>query len=126
MQKGRYMKILITSQSKQLTGDVDPRFGRAKYFIIYETETDSWDAIDNSKNLNAIQGAGIQASENAASTGAEYVLTGHCGPKAFKALSANGIKIIVGVEGTVTSAVERFKKGELKPAQQSDVSGHWV
>ena len=120
------MKILITSQSNQLTADVDPRFGRAKYFIIYDTETDKWEAVDNSKNLNAIQGAGIQASENAASTGAEYVLTGHCGPKAFKALSANGIKIIIGVEGTVTSAVERFKKGELKPSQQSDVSGHWA
>ena len=120
------MKILITSQSRELTGNVDPRFGRAKYFIIYETETDKWEAIDNSKNLNAIQGAGIQAGENAASTGAEYVLTGHCGPKAFKALSANGIKIVVGVEGTVSSAVERFKNGELKAAEYSDVPGHWA
>jgi predicted Fe-Mo cluster-binding NifX family protein len=120
------MKILITSQSRELTGNVDPRFGRAKYFIIYETETDEWEAIDNSKNLDAIQGAGIQASENAASTGAEYVLTGHCGPKAFKALSGNGIKIIAGVEGTVSNAVERFKKGELKASQSSDVQGHWA
>lgn len=120
------MKILITSQSKELTGDVDPRFGRAKYFIIYDTETDKWEAIDNSKNLNAIQGAGIQAGENAANTGVEYVLTGHCGPKAFKALSANGIKIIVGVEGKVYSAVERFMNGDLKPSKQSDVPGHWA
>lgn len=120
------MRILITSQSKELTGNVDPRFGRAKYFIVYETKTDKWEAIDNSTNLNAIQGAGIQAGENVASTGAEYVLTGHCGPKAFKTLSANGIKIIVGVEGTVISAVERFKKGKLKAAQYSDVPGHWA
>ena len=120
------MKILITSQSKELTGNVDPRFGRAKYFILYDTETGEWEALDNSQNLNAIQGAGIQAGENAAKTGAEYVLTGHCGPKAFSTLSANGIKIVVGVDGKVADAVERFKKGEFKHTQHSDVPGHWA
>lgn len=120
------MKIIITSQSEDLKGNVDPRFGRAKHFILYETETGKWEAIDNSQNLNAIQGAGIQAAENVARTGAEYVLTGHCGPKAFRSLSANGIKIVIGLEGTVGDAVEKFKKGELKPKDEADVDGHWT
>ena len=119
------MKILITSQSKELTGNVDPRFGRAAYFILYDTETDEWEALDNQQNLNAIQGAGIQAGDNVAKTGAEYVLTGHCGPKAFRTLSANGIRIVIGVNGKVADAVDRFKRGEFKPAQDSDVPGHW-
>lgn len=120
------MKIIITSQSKELMASVSPRFGRAKYFILYDTKTNEWEAIDNTQNINAIQGAGIQAAENAARTGAEYVLTGHCGPKAFRTLSANGIKVIVGVEGQVTDAVNKFKKGEYKPSQDSDVAGHWT
>ena len=119
------MKILITSQSGELSGQVDPRFGRAKYFILYDTEKDKWKAMDNSQNLNAIQGAGIQAADNVASIGAEFVLTGHCGPKAFRSLSANGIQIIVGVEGKVADVVERFKNGEYKPTENSDVPGHW-
>ena len=119
------MKILITSKSMELTGDVDPRFGRARYFIIYDTETNQWDALDNIQNLNATQGAGIQAGENASKTGVEYVLTGHCGPKAFKTLSANGIKVIVGVKGSVAGVIEGFKKGVFKPSDQSDVQGHW-
>jgi hypothetical protein len=31
------------------------------------------------QNRTAIQGAGIQAAENVARTGAEFVLMGHCG-----------------------------------------------
>lgn len=120
------MKIMITSQSKELSSQVDSRFGRAKYFILYDTESGKWEAIDNVQNLNAIQGAGIQAAENVVNKGAEYVLTGHCGPKAFRTLSANGIKIIIGVEGAVSDAVERFKRGDLKISQGSDVEGHWA
>ncbi|MBN2372255.1 NifB/NifX family molybdenum-iron cluster-binding protein [bacterium] len=120
------MKIIITSQSEDLKGKVDPRFGRAKHFILYDTMTDDWEAIDNSQNLNAIQGAGIQAAENVARTGAEYLLTGHCGPKAFRSLTANGIKVVTGMEGTVEDAVDKFKKGELKPNEECDVDSHWA
>ena len=119
------MKILITSQTGELSGDVDPRFGRASYYILYDTGNDVWEALDNDQNRNAIQGAGIQAAENVARTGAEFVLTGHCGPKAFRTLSANGIQIVVGIEGKVADVIERFKRGEYKPTTQSDVPGHW-
>ena len=120
------MKIIITSQSRDLEATVDPRFGRSRHFILFDTQTGDWDAIDNKQNLNAIQGAGIQSAENVSKTGAEFVLTGHCGPKAFKVLSSNGIKVITGIEGSVKAAIERFKNGELKPVEDADVEGHWV
>ena len=53
------MKIAITAQGPELSAQVDPRFGRAKYFIIYDVDSDEFEAVDNEQNLNAPQGAGI-------------------------------------------------------------------
>ena len=52
------MKICVTSQGPDLSSAVDPRFGRARYFIIYDEETESFEAIDNEQNVSAACGAG--------------------------------------------------------------------
>ena len=53
------MKVAITSQGPDMASEVDPRFGRAKFFIVVETDTGEFTAHDNVQNLNAVQGAGI-------------------------------------------------------------------
>ena len=120
------MKVAITSQGAELSSAVDPRFGRAKYFIIADTESGGFKTVNNAQNLNAAQGAGIQAAQNVSAKGAEVLITGHCGPNAFRTLSAAGIKVVVGAEGTVAEALEKFKAGELKESEGADVEGHWV
>jgi predicted Fe-Mo cluster-binding NifX family protein len=119
------MKIAVTSQGKDLGSAVDPRFGRARWFIIYDAETDGFEAVDNEQNVNAMQGAGIQAGRQLVDHGAKVLLTGHCGPNAFRTLQAAGIQVVVGVEGTVSEAIERFKRQELTTADRPDVEGHW-
>ena len=119
------MKIAITSQGAELSGEVDPRFGRAQCFIIYDLDTDQFEVADNEQNLNAPQGAGIQAAQTVAAHDVGSVLTGHCGPKAFRVLSEAGIKVVVRASGTVREAVEAFKRGDLKPSESADVEGHW-
>jgi predicted Fe-Mo cluster-binding NifX family protein len=57
---------------------------------------------------------------------AEAVITGHCGPKAFRTLQAAGIQVVVGADGTVADAVEQFKSGELVPSDAADVESHWA
>jgi len=120
------MKIAITSTGTALNSQVDPRFGRAPFFILFDTETGEFRAEDNSQNLESAQGAGIQAAQAVSRLGAEYLLTGHCGPNAFRTLTAAGIKIVVSVEGTIQEAVDRFKAGGLTPADTADVDQHWV
>jgi predicted Fe-Mo cluster-binding NifX family protein len=119
------MKIAITSKGKDLSSDVDPRFGRARWFIVYDTETDKSEVCDNEQNMNSVQGAGIQAAQKLAQQKVGYVLTGHCGPNAFRTLNLAGIKVIVGAQGTVLEAIEQFGRGQLAPAEQPDVQGHW-
>ena len=84
------MKVAVTSQGMDLASQVDPRFGRAKYFVLVDTDTGTFTAHDNRQNLNAAQGAGIQAGRNVVELGAEAVITGNVGPKAFTTLQGGG------------------------------------
>jgi predicted Fe-Mo cluster-binding NifX family protein len=119
------MKIVVTAKGDTLTAAVDQRFGRAARFVVYDTTTKKVEAVDNGQNLQAAQGAGIQAAETVSRLGAECLLTGHCGPKAFRALTAAGIRIYNGASGTVGEAIAAFEAGILQPAAEADVDGHW-
>jgi predicted Fe-Mo cluster-binding NifX family protein len=119
------MKVAVTSQAPEMNAPVDPRFGRAKCFVVVDTDTGEFQAADNAVNLQAAQGAGIQAGRKVVELGVQAVLTGHVGPKAFATLDAGGVKVYTGASGTVADAVEQFKAGTLKPAQSADVAGHW-
>ena len=120
------MKIAITATGKDMASSVDPRFGRAKYFVVVDTDTNESAAHDNAQNLNAAQGAGIQAGETVARLGVQAVVTGNVGPKAFRTLHAAGIKVYLCKPMTVAEALKRFKAGELKEASAANVEGHWA
>jgi len=120
------MKIAFPAFTEDSNNLIEARFGRAKYFIIYDTETDQFTSIPNQVNLLSPVGAGIQAAQKVIESGAQVVITGHCGPKAFKVLSSAGVKVITGAEGIkIKEALEKYKKGELKPTLEPDVEGHW-
>lgn len=119
------MKIVVTAQGAEMESPVDPRFGRAKYFVLVDTETGQHQAHDNAQNLNAAQGAGIQAAQTVAQLGAETVLTGHVGPKAFATLTAANVAVYTNASGTVKEAIEQFQAGQLESAAKADVQGHW-
>ena len=120
------MTIVVSASGKTLDAQVDPRFGRAAFFVAVDSESGAFQAHDNVQNLNAAQGAGIQSAETVSRLGAEVVITGNCGPKAFRTLSAAGIKIVVGAQGTVAEAIEAFKSGALAPTDAPNVEGHWA
>lgn len=120
------MKIAVTSKGTDLNSEVDPRFGRTRYFLVVDSETLDFRVVENTQNLNLPQGAGIQSSKTIVDTGADVVITGNCGPKAFKALSSAGVKISVEFTGRVIDAVQRYKNGMLAVADEANVEGHWV
>jgi predicted Fe-Mo cluster-binding NifX family protein len=119
------MKLAISVTGEDIDSPVDERFGRAKAFLIVDSETMEFSVVDNTQNYEAAQGAGIQSAGHVINAHADCVLTGHCGPKAFRALSGAGIKVYAGVTGTAKSAVEAFKKGDVTEARAADVEGHW-
>ncbi len=114
------MKICVTSEGDNLDAGVDPRFGRCKYFLFVDTDTLSFEAIEN-KNINGTGGVGIQSAQLLSEKEIKVVLTGNVGPNAFQTLKAAGIDVITGVSGTVKEAVEKHKKGELKTTDNPNV-----
>ena len=50
------MKIAITSRDSEISSEVDPRFGRAACFLIYDLEDDSFEFIENEQALNTPSG----------------------------------------------------------------------
>jgi predicted Fe-Mo cluster-binding NifX family protein len=119
------MKIAVTSSGQTLDSPVDPRFGRAAYFLIVDTESLDFEVVDNADNINAFKGAGIQAAVTISKKGAEVLLTGYCGPNAYKTLAAADIKVANDVSGTVREALKAFKEGKLSFSDSPNVDGHW-
>ncbi len=119
------MKIVLTTSSTTLDGHLDKRFGRAPGFLIYDTEQQSCEFVDNEQNLNAAQGAGIQAAQNIISTGAKHLITGFCGPKAFKVLQSAGVKIYDTDAVSLKECIERFNSGSLMEINSANAESHW-
>ena len=119
------MKIAITSTDGTLDGMVDERFGRAKKIVVFDTEANSQETVDNTTNMNASQGAGIQTAQNVVQSKAQAVISGHLGPNAFRVLSAAGIEVFTASNMTVREALESYKNGKLSKLAGADVEGHW-
>ena len=120
------MKIAVSSQGTDLTSRVDPRFGRASYFLVFDTSDESLEVVENSQNVNAAQGAGVQAAESIAGKNVDIVVSGNFGPKAFRALDAAGVRLAVWSDGTVSEAIELARNNQLKISEQANVEGHWM
>ena len=120
------MIIAVTARDGDLEAAVDTRFGRAAVFVVLDTDTGTVRALDNREASGAGQGAGIQAAQLMSANGIQVLLTGHCGPNAYRALRAADIRVYTGlVEGTIREAVERFQAGLLHEAAGADVQPHW-
>ena len=107
------MKVAIAASGPSLRDPLDPRFGRAKWFAVFDTATGEHDFHSNETNLNATQGAGIQTAQRLADLGVEAVVAGNIGPKAFQTLRAAGIRPLLASGCSVKEALERFQAGEL-------------
>jgi predicted Fe-Mo cluster-binding NifX family protein len=119
------MKIAVTSQGKNSDSEMDPRFGRAKYFLLLDSDTGKYTVGNNTQNLNAVQGAGIQAAKNIVDMQAEAVITGNVGPKAYAALEAANIKVYLCGQGSVKQAIEKYQAGQLQRSSKENQEGHW-
>lgn len=119
------MKIAISSKGDTLDSQADPRFGRASYLLVIDTQTHEFDVINNTENKNAFKGAGIKAAAAISDHGAQVLLTGFCGPNAFKTLEAAGIKVVNDQTGSIKDIIQNFESGKVEYAAAANKDGHW-
>ncbi len=118
------MKIAVTATGPTLDDQVDARFGRCACFLIVDSDTVAFEAVEN-PNIAMGGGAGIQSAQMMSEKGVEAILTGNCGPNAFRTFGAAGIQVIVGVNGTARQVVEAFKAGAFSAAEEPNVASHF-
>jgi len=118
------MKIAITAKEPNMESEVDQRFGRCKYLLRIDPETLEYETINNENALSA-GGAGISTAQMIAGKGVSVVLTGNCGPNAYRVLTDAGVKIITGVKGKVSEAVEKYNSGGYSFIEKPSVGEHF-
>ncbi|NLS79672.1 MAG: dinitrogenase iron-molybdenum cofactor biosynthesis protein, partial [Chloroflexi bacterium] len=81
------MKIAISADGPNLEAQASPIFGRTASFILVDTDTLAWEALDNAA-IGAAGGAGIQSAQFVIQRGAQAVVSGSVGPNAFQLFRA--------------------------------------
>ncbi len=119
------MKIAVTSVDGLPEGMIDERFGRSRKIVVYDVDRKTYEVIDNSVNLNAAQGAGIQSAQNVVNSGAGAVISGHLGPNAFRVLQIAGVDVYTASGMTINQAILAYEQGKLAKLTGPDVAGHW-
>ncbi len=111
--KGGTMRVLVTALGDSMNASVDERFGRAEYFIIYDTGTKNFEAIKN-PFLNDQGGVGVSAAKFTVEKGVDAVISGSYGPNALEILRASSIKLYNAQNRTVQENIDKLLEGKLE------------
>ena len=107
------MKIAIPVDDVSMDTNICISFGRAPYFLIYDTETKDAAFLDNSAAANQ-GGAGIKAAQIIVDSCVEALLTPRCGENAAEVIHAADIKIYQTKGNLVKHNLQAFANGELE------------
>lgn len=102
-------KIYVTAKGNDLDAEVDPRFGRACYFVIVDPQTLEFEAIEN-PSVDLAHGAGIRSAQFVAERGISAVLTGEVGPNARRVLDSASVRVIVVKTCIIREVIEWLKR----------------
>jgi predicted Fe-Mo cluster-binding NifX family protein len=112
------MTIALTTQGPTLDEAMDPRFGRARYFLLFDDAGETIEAVDNVEGMGQAHGAGPRAVRALVDHGVEVLITGNGpGGNAAMGLKAAGISVYVGAgQMTAREALTAYRDGALEPA----------
>lgn len=110
------MKIAFTSKGTTPDSQIDPRFGRTDFILLYDDEKDEYTSVDNRDIVGTAHGAGPQTAQKLYDLHPELLITGNApGGNAAAALRTMNLKIFAGAgQMTVKEAYEAYKQGKLK------------
>jgi len=84
------MKIAIASTSKDKSGDIDQRAGRAPYYLIFDEGGKLLESITNPFSVGG-GGAGFGVAKMLADKGVNKIVAGEFGPNVIQAMTERGL-----------------------------------
>lgn len=106
------MRIAIPAENKTINSNVCQSFGRAPYFVLYNTITKESEILDNSA-VASQGGAGIRAAQVVADNGTQALITPRCGENAEKILTSAEVLIYKSISGTVKQNIDELLSEKL-------------
>ena len=107
------MTIAFCLKDNDADSALDARFGRAEYFLFYNTESGNANIVSNEAK-NAPGGAGAKAVQQMVDNGTECLIAPEVGPQAHDALEAFGIPAYKqGDSLSFRDALSAWEKGDL-------------
>lgn len=117
------MKVAVTTNNSDSRSEVASTFARAPWVLVYDTESKTWESHQNPGSAETAHGAGTQAVEFISRLGVDALISSACGPNAFRALSAAGIKAFVGSGRTAEEAMRDYEAGRLRQLAEANGPG---
>jgi predicted Fe-Mo cluster-binding NifX family protein len=102
------MRIAITAIGKGSDAEVDLRCERACYILIFSSDGDLIETIDNRRNVYATHSPTGEVSQLLARKNVEVILTGPCGLKSRQAMNNAGIEVVFEYARPVSEALGTF------------------
>ena len=110
------MKIAFTTKGTNWDSQIDARFGRTEFIVIYDEEKDELTSYENNEVKNEAHGAGPKTSQKIFNLAPDVLITGNGpGGNAASVLEKSNIKIYIGAGNlTIKEAYNAFKENKLK------------
>lgn len=118
------MKIAVASSGRWLESDVDYHTGRAACFVLYDTQTETFEVLDNWKCMECVHWAGVNSANRIVAMDADVVIVRHIGPNTFRAFLTANVHVFYTKEMSVVQAIRQFREGKLPPAIEFNCAGH--
>ena len=106
------MKYLVAAEDTTLEDNVSSHFGKAPYFIIYDTDKDSFETITNGENVDP-----HLVIRNSAKAGAKKLICGNIGPNAYLIAEKHKVTVYISPAIKVRQAIELASNDQLPIAQ---------
>ena len=107
-------KIAVCSAGESVNSKVDGRFGRCAYLILWDKDSDSYEAIPN-QAVEQAHGSGTSTAQILVNKGAQTLIVSRIGPKAYEVMAKGGIKVYRAEEGqTVQAVLDKCLQGDLQ------------
>lgn len=106
------MRLAIPVDEQSIDSGVCPSFGRAPFFLLYNTVTEEIEFLKNGA-ADSQGGAGVKAAQIIADVGTNALLTPRCGENAEQVLSRAEVLIYKTVAGSAKQNIDEFKSDRL-------------
>jgi len=104
------MKVAVTAVGQKLDDPIGTRPDRCSYWLVVDPVTMEWEPIPNPLMSVGGPAAGKLIAQVLQEQRVKFILAGGGRCKPLKEVGGNGVRVLLGMTGTVRETVEKFNR----------------